>query len=169
MTTDYTTTIHQLLNQGYGLRLSTLADTAIVEYFDGGHEDLLTRYAPITTVTAIVNTDDNSTLAATSYSYDPDRGFIYLEQQNDFVFANVGDPIWTEGRRLWKVTYKAGYVTVPAVVSNAVSMWSNWLNENEKGATSVKIGDFSESFGADGMAMPANVKALLAPYLRFRI
>ena len=138
------------------------SSTAVTEYFDGGHEDLIVKVGPIISITSITDmkatqtTSDDTVMTSTAYNFYPERGMIYRYDGSD----------WNEGRRRWKVSYVAGLGSIPADLQMAVDMWLDYLTSNASGALkSYKTGDDSETY-LDVRDMPRQVKAVLDKYKR---
>lgn len=139
-----------------------LSSTAVTEYFDGGHEDLIVKKGPIVSITSITDmkatqtTSDDTVLTSTAYNFYPDRGMIYRYDGSD----------WLEGRRRWKVVYVAGLEGITDDLQMAVDMWLDYITSNASGALkSYKTGDDSETY-LDVKDMPVQVKAILDRYKR---
>lgn len=133
-----------------------------VEDHDGyGQESIILHHRPLNSV-AYVRDDVNWDFPASS------------DVSSDFWRAPTGTDnpgilyFWgyrvTTGVRNVRVSYNAGYATIPADVALACHMWIGHIMEQRKdrGLTNQSLGD--RSFGLDLSEIPADVALLLRPY-----
>lgn len=92
--------------------------TGLVEYRDGSGSNTLTlRNYPIISITSIEYGIDGAfgeTIAASEYWVELERGYVH----------RVNSGIWTRGHRNHKITYDAGFATVPTDYEHAAVMMS---------------------------------------------
>lgn len=102
--------------------------TGLVEYYDGNGElNLILRNRPITSTTTMIlqarnttlNTDDFTTVPTDQYFIDNNAGTI------DGISSFWG------GFDQWKVTYSAGYATIPSDVAEACASIAAYLVNND--------------------------------------
>jgi len=130
--------------------------TTAIEYFDGGHEDLLVRKTPIMGITEVFNVSASSTVTATTYDYYTSVGSIYRKSGAEWGSSGK--------RRQFKVTYTYGFTSIPDDIQLAIDTWVNYLTADNTGALkSYKTGDDSESYSdaVSTQGMPATVKNIL--------
>ncbi len=129
--------------------------TVTNEYHDGNDSDeLLLDHYPITSITSIQFTEDNgltwATLSATAYTFYPDEGRVmfYPDPNGD---TDIDVLNFSEGVRNWRVTYKYGETSVPALVEFLASLLvAQIYNINTSGVSgtvsSERIGDYAVSY-----------------------
>ena len=141
--------------------------TYTLEVYDGdGSFYLYPKQWPITAISALHRWDTSGNVslqaytANTDYLYDGTRGRIYLREGFECGVQN------------YKITYTAGYVTLPYDIRKACALFCEW-EYNRRGKTgydSESIGDYSYRLSqgktVDGNAMPPEVLSLLSKYVR---
>lgn len=114
-----------------------LEATDYEEYYDGtGSTDMNLKQYPINTVTSVVGTDPwgNETALTSTYFSINDDGSLY------YFYGFV------KGRRNYKITYNAGYVTIPDDLKQiALQMVVSAYNSSAKDINikEERIGDYS--------------------------
>ena len=94
---------------------TTLSSDTTVENLDGGKLFLITKKAPVISITVISDNDDSDTVFdSTFYEFYPGSGRIYKVVDGD-VYP-LSQSLWSAGRQRWKVTYQAGHAAVPEAV-----------------------------------------------------
>lgn len=71
-----------------------------------------------------------------------------------------------------RVTYTAGFATVPETLVEAAAHLAAWLHgraAREEGVSSERLGDYAKTFAVDAAALPGVVRSLLAPYRNVRV
>lgn len=136
-------------------------------YLDGdGSDTLLLPNYPIVSVSDLrddVDRDfgEDSIIDAEDYMPIADEGIIQLE----------GDLVFSRGKKNIRVSFVAGYDTIPYDVQHAVLEWAAtiWKKITEKrfGVQSVSIGDRRIDYGNE--KMPATVVARLSSYRNYSL
>ncbi len=111
------------------------------EYYDGdGETDLILKQFPITDTAEIsitfVSDDVETAVDNDDLEFYNDEGMIYY-------------PRWPRGRKNIKITYSAGYATIPADLAQACIELVATIHNRRKtgGAKSESIGDYSITYG----------------------
>lgn len=136
------------------------------EYYDGdGTPILVVKHFPIISVASLYDDPDrefgsNSLIQATDYVIYKEKGIIKLIQDNDLITL-TGE--FSLGQQNIKITYDAGYTTVPYQIQLATIMWSviqynNYFN-NTPGVSSRTVGDKTTRYNVE--EMPIEVKGLI--------
>jgi hypothetical protein len=136
--------------------LSTaFALTTVTQVMDGGFEDLIVKYSPISSITSVTDTYVTTVIASTAYDFYPDRGTIHLDSGE----------VWGDSkRRQWSIEYIYGVNGIPEDVQLAIDTWVAALTADTTGnLSSYKTGDDEESYFQIG-ARPSNVKMILDNY-----
>lgn len=114
-------------------------DSDIVEYHDGGGENLIIAQSPISSVSSIVDTfDDNAVVSTSLYEVLADQGVI--RKLNDLGLQGN----WLSGVRRYKVTYDGGLAddgTNNKLKSIALDLAVNKYRQSDPGAISEQSGD----------------------------
>lgn len=142
------------------------SSTTVVDYLDGGDNELIATKGPIISITSIEDTEnDDATLSATAYDFDPKAGIIYIENSIEGFPRVRSNGDWGEGRRRWKVTYQAGYSSMPDDVTWAVLMMATEAgNRLDPSISSESLGDYSKAYMMDVLGLNPKVKAILDRY-----
>lgn len=136
------------------------AETAYTEYRDGGHDRLVLKRRPATSVSGIWDDPDRvfgdaTKLDSDDIVLDTDRGIVILRQG---AFQN--------GVRNVKVSYTAGSAEVPDDIAQAcvmlVAAWFHSGREGADGLDSRTAGEMAQRFAAE--ALPATVERILRAY-----
>lgn len=131
-------------------------------HYDAAGRLLVLRQSPVSEVTSIARVTWSMTtpLTADQYALDPDSGIVRLVDGTLFA----GD---------YRVTYTAGYTTLPAAISQAVLIIAAHLVETQRvpGANRPGFGAYGQQEVAAmplgvGYAIPNRAQELLQPYLR---
>ena len=147
----------------------TLLESATItdERVDGGVKELFTinslTATSITTIKDGLNSD--SVVLAADYALDPNTGGIFIE--DDATDPELTQHSWGKGRGRWKVTYVAGYVTIPLDLQLATArLVALYRDRPMPGTKSEQIGNYSVSFQDFFMTngLPDDIAALLEPY-----
>lgn len=110
-------------------KLTTYTDE---EYDATGTDELVLKQRPITTLTSVgardtsQNQDDWTNFEAEDYFYNSDAGVI----EGNFNFSGR----WNR----YRVTYSAGYETIPHDLAEACASLAAFLIENPTGSTAIK-------------------------------
>lgn len=142
------------------------SSTAVTDRLDGGNKYLITKYAPIISVTSITDMWDSTVVASGDYVAYLPAGLIHVDvDTTNFMLQQLE---WAEGLRRWQVVYNAGYASVPNAVKLACLMLvALWRSNRVAGMLSETVGDYSYTrMQVDSAGMPSDVKMLLAPYRR---
>jgi len=151
----------------------TILEQATVtdERVDGDFQELRPANWIISSVTSIKDAyNSDSTVAATNYTLDTSYGAIYIN--DDATDLEFDQQIWGKGRGRWKVTYVAGYSTVPEDLQGAcVRLVAYYRDRVAPGISSEKIGNYSVAFqtAVSSYGIPEDVAAMLEPYRNQRI
>ncbi len=132
----------------------------IDDYNGEGFDKLILRHKPIVSV-AYIRSDYNrvfgveTAIDPTLYAFDADPGIIELRGYS-----------LAYGTKNVRVSYRAGYATVPTSVVLACQMWVGHVFEQRKdrGLTNQSLGN--RSYGLDLTAIPVDVAALLGDYVQ---
>ena len=130
-----------------------LTEATYTEYYDGtGTDTLYLRQGPLVSVSAVYSvsygsdgaggrTEETSELDASNYVLDGLRS----ENWRGCGKIRLLGGVWTEGVRNWKVTYTAGYDTVPEGLVHFATNWvvSAFLTRECFGLVEKAIGDGS--------------------------
>jgi hypothetical protein len=156
------------LVEDYCCREFTSAERTITTNGNGTEELLLPNF-PVTGLdnVTIVEWDDTETeIDGANFRIDEDLGKIRFAPDNDSVYA------WfPKGFQNIKVTYTAGFSTIPQRVKEAVIktvIWLFSLDSRDPSVKSHRLGDFAETYSAeDSDSLPKVVKSLLSVYRNF--
>jgi hypothetical protein len=150
-----------------------------VEFYDGaGVEVIQLREYPVTTITSVETRDQSgsyTTRAATDYRVNLDTGQLYLLGsgwgRNTFDYTGGGanlafgvQPNWGGDPQNVRVTYTAGYTTIPADIVLAVFLLTDYLFANAGGdmtATSESIGIYSKGRGGTYISPDHILKSIM--------
>jgi len=80
---------------------------------DGWTNAIILKHRPVTSTTTMVVKEDDVTVSTSYYTTDTDAGIIYT------VDGYWDTNSWTSGRRNYKVTYSAGFTSVPEDIAMA--------------------------------------------------
>lgn len=100
-----------------------LIKSARIEYYDGGHESIVLKAAPVDTAETFEVKEDGEELEpcvdGTDETAAGDEPDYYLDPEAGIITRGGTDGTWAEGKRIVKVTYTAGlgwqYTTVDEV------------------------------------------------------
>jgi hypothetical protein len=117
---------------------------------------LMLRNYPVNSITAIVTLD----------SEDAETAVVVTRKNVDAGILYYPSGVWPEGDVNIKVTYNAGYSTIPENLALACNLLVEFYYK-------LTIADFSTTFGEDGVVMkpeawPGKVKKLLEPFRKVR-
>lgn len=151
--------------------LKTAAYTAEKYNGQGGSYLFLKQY-PVTAITTIVLWDTVSNAASktyaenTDYLYDLNEGWLYLREGFQIGVLN------------YRITYTAGYTTLPYDLRQACAMYAEWMYNNfgKTGMSSESLGDYSyqldvkDKFASiGGIAVPASILSVLSKFVKVDI
>lgn len=142
------------------------SSTAITDRLDGGGRYLITKVAPIISVTSITDAYDSTVVSSADYLNYLAAGLIYIDvDTTNYALQNL---TWAEGMRRWIVVYNAGYASVPNAVKLAcILLVSYFRTTRTPGMLSETVGDYSYTkMQLPDAGLPEEVKMLLAPYRR---
>ncbi|MEL6364332.1 MAG: hypothetical protein AAFR11_05780 [Pseudomonadota bacterium] len=127
---------------------------SFAEVHHGGDRALFVRHRPIVSVQSIrdVYIDE----PATGYRVDPDAGAIYAANSD-----------WAIGTARWRVSYRAGFEEIPALISEAALRLAEILWHEAKDGMRIR----RESIGDVGFTYLSpdedrTVRGMLQPYVR---
>ena len=137
------------------------ASAEATEHYDGGgHDRLVLRRRPVTAVAGLWDDtardfDDASEIAGDDYVLEMDAGIVRL------LRGSFGD-----GVRNVKITYTAGYGTIPDDLAQAciliAASWFNQARGGGEGLRSQAVAGVARQFAE--ASMPDSVRRLLAPF-----
>lgn len=139
----------------------TLETATYTEYLDGpGGRDLILSNWPIQSITSIYDSSDrrygaDELVASTDYTViDGRHGLVVLDWDSQHG-------TWSTGRRAIKVTYVAGWATVPDPIKHAAKMLVRHLYglRTTQGLANQEGSSFREA-----QLMPKEVKELISKY-----
>ncbi|MEM9043416.1 MAG: hypothetical protein AAGC81_01885 [Pseudomonadota bacterium] len=136
-----------------------------IETHYGGVESLPLMIRPVVSVTTVEDIVSSSTVDPSGYLLDGEAGLLHrlpLGRAWDYRAAPF-EPRSTSIRR-WKVTYQAGYATVPADVEIAFADMINHFLTVSAGMQSEKDGDYSYVKAAGVEGLPERVRSIIAKY-----
>lgn len=146
----------------------TMETTSYVRYYDGptaGYDGRILRLDiwPVTAITSIYDDplrdyDSTTLLASTDYAIDDgDKGLVRLKN-------SAAHGYWQRAQRGIKVTFTAGFVTVPDALKQAAMMMTKhlWDLKGTQGKSSVPSGQSSSQLRAE--TMPDVVSEILVGY-----
>jgi len=152
------------------------AQETLTEYYDGrGSHRLVLNRRPVSSITSIYDDLDrdfteDTLIDADDYVLYPDEGIVEFKNTAS-TFPSTAAYFY-DGQRNVKVTYVAGYETIPTDVEQACLMLVALLyNRAKQRADGIKqesqAGAYSVAYA--GMLMTPEIKALLEPYREYRI
>ena len=151
------------------LRRSIKTATYTNEFYDGrGELELILKNYPITTLTKVEYYDKIT--ASVTWTLTEDTDFIQYADEG-YLYKGSG---WANGHKNIRITYTAGYTTVPEDIILALLKLCSYeiMAKGKSGIESERIGDYSISFtGAKAnkvsiMYIPEDIQGLLLPYKR---
>jgi len=123
------------------------------ERVDGGGDCLILNHLPVTAITKITDTEDESELDADTYEVDANSGLVYLVDHYD----------WSKGNRRFKVEYTFGYAAPPDDVKTAAYLLgAMYYERRDLAQVRTRQGDTSQDFSAE---WPQQVKDILKRYI----
>lgn len=129
-------------------------NATFTEYLTGGTGSLVLPHVPITSITSIADHwNSDAVTPATDYQLDAESGLVRA----------VGEAMWSEGVRRWKVIYVGGYSGAPSDVQLAALMLIAGRYNRRDSLQSERLGDYNYSAEA---GLPTEVRELLSPYRR---
>ena len=143
----------------------TMESRSYTMYLDGpGERDLVLPVRPVTAVASIYDSVDrrygaDQLVASTDYAItEGQSGLVELNW-------NAAHGVWSTGYRSIKVTYTAGFVTIPEALHQAARMTVRALYDSRQtqGKTSQSVGGVSIGMVTPS-AIPVEVREILAPY-----
>lgn len=136
------------------------AQESLVEYYDGGSFSIILARFPVLSIDSVY-TDPSGQLnpgtliSSDSYVLYPDPGLLILHSGK-----------FPSGKRAVKVSYTAGYATIPDDLKQSatmlVSAWFIRARQGADGISSESIADYSVSFGPK--RLPPAVRSVLDFY-----
>lgn len=162
----YDDLINQLIN-GASLNIEKYLNRKLVaqaytsEKYDGdGEKRLYTKNFPINTVTSLILYEPQTDTDLYTYTVN-DEYIIHGEKQYIYMWGGV-----PEGTQNIKITYNAGYATLPEDIKLACNifvsiMYSALRREN---TTSISVGTYSEAFSKIGSKIPDEVTQIIDVY-----
>ncbi|MGF1582379.1 MAG: hypothetical protein ACFCD0_23890 [Gemmataceae bacterium] len=141
--------------------------SAVPQFQDHGSDGLQFfpgSYAAKTAVGLKLHTEDLDDYEA-SYS----KGILTQAQSSRFDELDTGG-IWAAASRYWRVTYKAGYTTVPEDLQEACAQWVAWLfwqTKRDPGLTQESIVGVVQR--TPHQRMPKRIKEMLDEFKDTRI
>ena len=150
-------------------RRKFLSDTYTNEDYDGyGDDELWLTHWPITAIASIYEDTERDFAASTKLTLTDDYRW-YPGEQGQGLVKRIG-AVWRDSVQSIRVTYTAGYSTIPALIEFAANRLVDHINSRiNLGGAGVQ----SESAGAGGgtrtlteARLPADVLALLVRYMR---
>jgi uncharacterized phiE125 gp8 family phage protein len=145
------------------------------EYYDGtGEQDLYLNNRPVNSVASLyidlerAYGSDSLLVAETDYTIYKNEGRVrILSLLTNVAYQNPGRiPV---GEKAVKVTYNAGYASIPEDLELAANEMAAFLY-NSRGTSSnkqsISVGGYSESFDKNPVSIPEHVRMLLDPYCR---
>lgn len=150
--------------------------TDYVEYIDGDSTDsILLSYYPVISIASIYDDmnrvfDSTSLVPATDYVLYEDTGKV-RKLNSDGQYIVIGIPfsaiVWNKGVRNIKVTYTAGYATIPYDAARAVVLLAAWYAQRAgtEGKNSETLGGKTVQY--DAYSIPLWIRQLLLPYKKF--
>jgi hypothetical protein len=108
------------------------------------------------------------------YQWDPRGWLLRAIPYTDPELLHPEDLVWPVGINNFRVTYAAGYATIPEAVQEACALWvaeAYYYTQRDPALTSQNVpGQISQTWGASGvpgsLTPPGRVARLLAPYRR---
>ena len=142
-----------------------------VEDHHGGVATLALRARPVVSITAVVDLATGETVDAATYALSGDllRRLPLGAQWGGFNRVSPfrdprGDAPGSRQPR-WRVTMQAGYATAPGDLQGAAFEIVAAMRAQQGGVSSVKDGDFAQSFAAAPMSgIPASARAVIDAY-----
>ena len=128
--------------------------TDYVEYQDGkGEEFFLTNEWPINSIASIYDDPDrsfgsSSLVDSSYYTYYANEGKVSLVSTGSIIGVNLYT-VFSSGRQSIKITYNAGYSTIPSDLKMIASeiMMKKFKNIQDKRIGMISIGSAGESMG----------------------
>lgn len=135
-----------------------------VDDYDGyGQEELILDHRPVNSI-AYIREDYSRAFAASSNVDTTLYACDFTDDETNPGIVQFIDWRPPRGKRNVRVSYNAGYATIPADVVLACHMWIAHVFEQRKdrGLTNQSLGN--RSYGLDLSEIPADVRKLLLPY-----
>jgi len=121
-----------------------LRSTTLYDYFRGAPAPFRFAVGPVNAVSALYNVDQAATIDATAYELDFTGAWPMLRTKTSGAFNNVDT---------YRVTYTAGYSSIPAPLKVAVFELAAMHFENREAATPVQM-----------YALPHSINSILQGY-----
>jgi hypothetical protein len=143
--------------------LSTFENNTYTHYFDGdGTDRLQLRVVPANTISSVyvdVNRSygSDSLVASSDYTLDTDLGLLLLNTDSD-------QGSFSTGYRSVKVTYTAGFTSIPNAVVHACGVQVNHWYMNRDTIGKFKITQNANTIDVKPLALLHEVREALAPY-----
>lgn len=146
-----------------------------IEYQDGtGEEYFLTNEWPINSIASIYDDPDrtfssSSLVDTTYYTYYANEGKVSLVSTDSIIGVNLYT-IFSSGRQNIKITYNAGYTTIPSDLKMIASeiMMKKFKNIQDKRTGMTSIGSAGETMSYNLEDMLPEHKMLLDAKYRYR-
>lgn len=144
---------------------STAESTSYTLYLDGpGGRELTIPIWPVTSITSIYDSVDRRYAAADLVA---STDYTLVEGQNGLVELDwdAQHGTFSEARRSIKVTFTAGWATVPEDIKHAAKLTVRhlWGHRQTAGKTTEGINGLNTSY-VDPTSLPKEAKDILAPY-----
>lgn len=174
--TDHDTKLEMLINAASRMVASFcgrefVSQAYAGEFYDGtGTPELVLNQRPVISVTSIYEDSDREfesddlLVAEDDYVVDLMAGVVTRTTTSLLLDEESSDAVWTNGFQTIKVTYVAGYATVPFDVQQAcVELTAHYFNNRGRlGLNSMSLGGLSISFGQEGI--PKYIQTVLEPH-----
>jgi hypothetical protein len=154
-----------ILNGAYHIAKNYIGHDLIAddytEYHDGDGEDtILLKVYPVNTIASIY--DDTSREFGSDSLIDVDDYFF--DAQTGLVTLFQGSASFKAGKGNIKVTYNAGYTTIPYDAQRGLIMLAAWLAQRAgtEGLTTATLGGKSEQY--DSYNIPLFIRQCFIPY-----
>ena len=135
-----------------------------VEYLDGpGGRDLTTTVKPIISITSIYDdpdldyTDSADLIAASDYTLYKDEGRIILDY-------NATDASWSVGYRHIKITYVAGFASIPNQIKHAACLQVAHWYQGRSHIGRTNLSSQGQTVSLNTLELLPEVKQALMPY-----
>jgi len=147
--------------------------TEYTEYHDGPRtEDLVLKHRPIISITDIWDDPDRDYEDGDKLDADDDDYVSYADEGIIRAEAHT----WNEGNKNIKITYTAGYTSIPADVDLScqiqVAYWYNRADKGADAADSERLGDYAITYAKSDAARGQvcdDARVLISTYRNLQI
>jgi len=150
--------------------------TDYVEYYDGdGSQDILLDQFPIISITSIYDDpartfDSTSLVPSTDYVFYSKTGKVSkLQPVTGYIVVGIpqSPTMWSDGQLNVKVSYRAGYTTIPYDAARAVILLAAWYAQRAgtEGKNAESLGGKTVNY--DPASIPLYIRQFLVPYKKF--